>query len=111
MTARELITMLCTPVGLDEDVSEPRSECATYKGFGGYPFSDEGYGFMNRVIAGGGLAAWPAVGDWPYHIVLLSKKERAIVRYMEGDLEVRLYNDQPGFERALERELRENPCP
>jgi hypothetical protein len=112
MTAKQLIALLCEPSGKPTRRDE-QDACTVHQGFAGYPFSDDGYAFQARatsqtdpVLAPDrqpGLQIWPDVGDWPYLLYLRSHQERAIVEYCEGDLTVRLYDDQPTYQSAVTR--------
>jgi hypothetical protein len=125
VTAQELIDQLCVPIGERASAwSSKRDEekrCTRHAGFAGFPFSDEGYGFMDRAVAPHGsylapragqvIRALPEAGDWPYVIFMWSPSERALIQYCEGDLMVEVYDTDELCRQAVRDAIASNPCP
>lgn len=95
ITAERIATRLCTTHKAGEGVEEHR---------GSFPVGD-GYEFV------GALDAWdyanpirllPDGGSWPYSFMLAADAERATIEYCEGDITVRIYDEQAAYQAALE---------
>ncbi|MES1193672.1 MAG: hypothetical protein ABUM26_05055 [Solirubrobacterales bacterium] len=125
MSARQLIDMLCVPLGQRASAWSSKRDDEHHRtrhaGFAGYPFSDEGYEFMERLVgpdgsylaptAGQIIRAVPEAGDWPYVIFMWSPSERAVIQYCEGDLMVDIYDTEELCRQAVRDAIAEHPCP
>jgi hypothetical protein len=103
VTAQQIIDRLCVPEGerASSWTTERRDGFMFHAGFA--PLVD-GYEFVAA------LSAWewhnpirllPDGGEWPYSFSLAADAEKAMIDYCEGDIAVRVYDDEDGYRRAL----------
>lgn len=96
VTARRIIDRLCP--------SERTERHDGYTSHAGHVLLHDGYEFVAAV---GGwhphnpIRLLPDGGNWPYSFALATDDERAMIEYVEGDITVRVYDDEDGYRQAL----------
>lgn len=103
VTAQRVIDRLCVPEGgrASSWTTERRNGFMFHAGFAPL-FS--GYEFVAALGAwepGSLIRLLPDGGEWPYSFSLAADSERAMIDYCEGDVAVRVYDDEGSYWQAL----------